>query len=415
MKDSKVNNNYFTQPDRRPPKSADKGEIEKILSKYGSKLKFVSTADVAGAKIQLKTNSEHVFEWWNLNWFITDNTNIEGRVFVVRDVEGYDPHLFYDIKNRKILIVNSEYYGAAKSSGALALAGIILEERGGYPIHGACVGIEKNGINEGVVMIAPTGTGKTTQTHEILYSMRNSKVHSDDYVFIFFDGPDGAPRVVATEKQLYMRTDIAEQHPTFTHLFRNLPLENVITIKEKCSQKHSDKERMGPCYKEVVFNSSKCIFEDNDRCYWSYGNSRVMFARSLFPMQVRDENGYLHEVPKGDESVINNAIVKYVFFLTRDNNTPPAKKLEVDEAIEVLKIGKYQIRPGAGPEEMWGKDGFEPFYNPYPVEMDKAKQEKFFRELFKKGVLFYMLNTGSYEGLKITPHQTHTYIRRIIE
>jgi len=415
MKDIKVENNYFTQPDRRPPKSPDKGEIDEILNKHESQLNFKSMANVGGAKIQIKTNSKHVIDWWKLNWFLSDdNENPEGKIFVIKGVEGYDPHLFYNLKERKTLIVNSEYYGAAKSAGALGMAGVILEKRGGYPIHGACIGVEKNGINEGVIVIAPTGTGKTTQSHELLYSMRKSKVHSDDYVFVFFNGPNGSPNTIATEKQLYMRTDIAEQHPTFIHLFHDLPLENVVILREKCAQMHEEKEKMGPCYRDVL-NGMSCVFENKDRCYWSYGNSRVMFPRNMFPMQIRDGNGYLHEVPKGKGNVINEAIVKYVFLLTRDDTTSPAKKLDIEEAIEILKLGKYLIRPGAGPKEKWGKTGFEPFYNPYPPELNKERQEKFFRELFKHKVLFYLLNTGSFQGVNITPHQTHTYIRRIVE
>jgi hypothetical protein len=409
MQDTIVKNNYFTQPDSRPPKSADKGEIDDILSKYESKLHLTQTADIAGAKIQLKTDSNHVFDWWNLNWFLS-NGKPDGTVYVIKDVEGVEPHLFYNLNERKTLITNSEYYGAAKSAGALGLSGKILEERGGYPIHGACIGFEKNGKIESAIMIAPTGTGKTTQSHELTYSVRNSKVHSDDYVFVFFNDE---PKAIATERQLYMRTDIAEEHPTFIHLFNDLPIENVVTEKEKCRQMGRE---IGPCYRKVFDGERKCVFDEGgDKCHWSYANSRVMFPRHMFPMQTRDERGYLHEVPKGEENVINEAIVKNVFLLTRNDFSEPAQKLEEEEAIEVLKKGQFIIRPGAGPEEKWNTNGFEPFYDPYPPELNHKRQEEFYRRLFDENVFFYLLNTGSHKGIKITPHQTHTYIRRIIE
>lgn len=412
MQNSRVPNNYFTYPDRRPPKSPNKGEIEDILGKLKFKPDYVKTADIAGAKIQLRTNSKHIFDWWKLNWFLSDEKP-DGIIYLVKGIEGHEPHLYYDLKNRVSLIVNSEYYGAAKSAGALGLAGELLVEKGGYPIHGACIGIEKNGRTEGVVTIAPTGTGKTTQSHELTYSVHKSKVHSDDYMFVFFDEE---PKAIATEKQLYMRTDLVEEHPTFGHLFRDLPLENVVVEKKKCAQISADEEKMGPCYRNVFKGEKRCVFDMGaDRCYWSYGNSRVMFPRYMFPMQVRDKDGYLHEYPRGRDNVVDEAVVKYVFLLTRDNSSPPATKLERDEAIEVLKLGKYVIRPGAGPPEKWGKTGFEPFYNPYPPELNEIRQEAFFRKLFDHGALFYLLNTGSYENRNITPHQTHTYIRRIVE
>jgi len=412
MQDLNVKNNYFTFPDRRPEKSRDQGEIDEILTKFGSELPYVYTANISGAKIQLRTNSEHVSDFWQLNWYLADAKKAEGTVYVINGLEGYEPHLFYNLDQRKIVIVNSEYYGAAKSAGALGLTGAILQERGGYPIHGGCVAIEKKGKNEGIIIIAPTGTGKTAQSHELTYSLENTKVHSDDYMFIFFDGELMAK---ATEKQLYMRTDIAEEHPTFIHLFQDLPLENVITEKVKCAQKGEKLEQMGRCYRECSEGERRCVFDEGaDRCYWSYGNSRVMFPRSMFPILLRNDHGLMYEAFKGEGNVIDVATVKYVILLTRDEELPPIRKLDIDNAIEVLREGKYTIRPGAGPREKWGKIGYEPFYDPYPPEINMDRQEELYKKLFEAGVLFYLLNTGSHKGRKITTHQTHMYIRHII-
>ena len=134
----------------------------------------------------------------------------------------------------------------------------------------------------------------------------------------------------------------------------------------------------------------------------------------MFPMIIKDEDGNLKEVIKDEDKVTNEVVVKHVLLLTRDKDTLPVTKLDCDRAIEVLKEGKYTIRPGAGPKEKWGQIGFEPFYNPYPPELDKEKQEKFFRKLFNSGVSFYLLNTGSFKKIEIMPHQTHMYIRHII-
>jgi len=90
------------------------------------------------------------------------------------------------------------------------------------------------------------------------------------------------------------------------------------------------------------------------------------------------------------------------------------RKLDADEAIDVLREGRYTIRPGAGPPEKWGKIGYEPFYDPYPPQLNTERQEHLYRKLFEYDVLFYLLNTGSYQGRKITTHQTHMYIRHIV-
>jgi len=410
-----MENNYFTRPDRRPPKSPDKGEIDEILARYEEEVPYIHTADVCGARIQLKTSSKHVSDFWSLNWFPADGVRSgdpDGTVYVVTGVEGYEPHQFYDLKSKRMLIVNSEYYGAAKSAGVLGLAGKILEESDAYPIHGACVGIKKERGQsiEGCMIIAPTGTGKTAQSHELLYSVPNSKVHSDDYVFVFFE-PE--PVAKAPEKQLYMRTDIAKSHATFIRLFDGLPLENVVANKGDCRRIRG--RNVNSCYSATLPGEKRCEFDEGrELCYWAYGNSRVMFPRWMFPTMTRRMNGRLQEVPKGEASVINEATIKYIVLLTRDKESVPARLLNREEAVEILTEGRFTVRPGAGPPEKWGKIGYEPFYNPYPPEMDLDRQEHFFRRLYDSGVLFYLLNTGHYKNRKISAHQTHMYIRHII-
>jgi hypothetical protein len=62
---------------------------------------------------------------------------------------------------------------------------------------------------------------------------------------------------------------------------------------------------MGSCYREVVEGKRKCVFDEGcDRCYWSYGNSRVMFPRERFTMLIRKEDGNVEEVFKGHENVV---------------------------------------------------------------------------------------------------------------
>jgi hypothetical protein len=404
--------NYITFPDRRPPAFKDKGEIDEILAKHRGALPFEHTANLCGARIKLSTNSKHVYEFWQLNWYKSNSERFDGQVYVIKGVDGYEPCLYYDLERKIALGVNTEYYGLAKSKGALGLATEILKGNGKTPIHGASVGFEKEGKFLGVAMIAPTGTGKTTQFHELLYNVRSSKVVGDDYLFVSFD--ESRKEVVAEqpEKQLYMRTEIAERHPTFIKSFNSLPMENVVTRKGDCRQISQDAEKTGSCYRSILDKRKRCVFDEGaDRCCWSYLNSRVMFPRERFTMLVADKDGNVNEVFKGRRNVANKITLKYIFLLTRDEETPIIKKLDCEEAVKILKEGKFKIAPGSGPPEKWGQYGNEPFYDPYQLEMDKDREEKFFRRLFDYGVLFYVLNKGSYKGRKIEVHQLNAYIK----
>jgi hypothetical protein len=189
-------------------------------------------------------------------------------------------------------------------------------------------------------------------------------------------------------------------------------MENVVVRKEDCRQKSQDVQKMGSCYRSVFEKRKTCVFdEEMDRCCWSYANSRVMFPRERFTMLVADKDGNVNEVFKGRRNVTDKITLKYVLLLTRDEETPIIKKIECEEALRILKEGKFKIAPGGGPPEKWGQYGNEPFYDPYQLEMDKEREEKFFRRLFEYGVLFYILNTGSHDGRKIEVHQLHAYVR----
>jgi hypothetical protein len=240
LKERIMIDNYLTFPDRRPPARRSKKDIDKILAEYDQNLSFFHRANICGATISLKTNSKHVYKFWQLNWH-ESFSKIDGEVYVLTGVEGYEPCLLYDLDRKIAVCVNSEYYGLAKSKAALGLAAEILKNKGKYPMHAASVGFGTRDNCWGVAIIAPTGTGKTTQFHELLYNVKSSKVCGDDYLVVYFD--ESKKEVIAEqpEKQLYIRTEIAYHHPTFIKSFNNLPLENVVTKKEECRQRSNEK------------------------------------------------------------------------------------------------------------------------------------------------------------------------------
>jgi hypothetical protein len=168
-------NNYITFPDRRPPAFNDKGQIDEILSKY-SNFPYVHTANICGARIKLLTNSKHVSEFWQLNWYASDSKDADGFVYIITGVEGYEPCLFYNLEKRIALGVNTEYYGLAKSKSALGLATEILKEMEKYPMHAASVSLKRNNEEFGVAIIAPTGTGKTTQSMSSFITLETVKL-----------------------------------------------------------------------------------------------------------------------------------------------------------------------------------------------------------------------------------------------
>src|SRR5438477_13009438 len=97
----------------------------------------------------------------------------------------------------------------------------------------------------------------------------------------------------------------------------------------------------------------------------------------------------------GPGKVTDEARIRLLVLLRRDDKSPPEVHLDADGAIKVLRKGEYMIRPGAGPKELWGKISYEPWFNPYLLHLDHARQEEFFRRMISSfKVNCILLNTG---------------------
>jgi hypothetical protein len=241
---------------------------------------------------------------------------------------------------------------------------------------------------KGVIIVAPTGTGKTTQSFKIFLSP-DGKICGDDWVYVKFPDPipnDVTFRLIARqpEKRLYLRSETQRDQRWLRDVFDKSLNENITMRKEDCE--FTD----GPT--KCKLTKSTCVFNDGfSWCYYAFGNSRSLVKR---------------EDLLGSGKVIEEVPIHLVVLLRRDTHSPPQMKLTSDNAIDILKKGEYQILPGAGPREKWGTMSYEPWYNPYLLDLDNSRQEYFFRAMFEKcGVPCIILNTGV-EGVD----QTHQRI-----
>ncbi len=175
------------------------------------------------------------------------------------------------------------------------------------------------------------------------------------------------------EKSLYMRTESQLNKPWLRKIFDESKCENVVMSKKNCEF------TQGPTGCKLT--NQRCVFDDGYQwCYYAFGNSRALVPREqLF----------------GKDKVADEAKIRLLVLLRRDEKSPEEVKLNSDEAIQVLRKGEYMIRPGAGPKELWGKISNEPWFNPYLLHLDHARQEEFFRRMISSfKVNCILLNTG---------------------
>jgi hypothetical protein len=349
--------NYITAARRRVESSIvgkdERDELvaraERVLGNEGLGWK----ASIDGFCMQLFTNSNHLDEFWRENWFsMPREVRSHGRLYAVLDPtfkEG-KPQAFYNPDTKTAVIFNTEYYGQVKS-WALGVACDIAEDQHDiHSIHGSCVEVD----GKGIVLIAPTGTGKSTHSYALL-NMEGARLHSDDWVYVrFIGGEKGRASADISERKFYIRTNIARVFPEIRPLLDRCKLENVIPLSSEEAEKLRSQGMSG--------DEIRILASDH---YVAHEYSRAM----LDPLWIA-----------GPEKFVDTTRAMKVILLKRDKNDPEiARRLEIEEAVQYLV---------AQPEQ---------FLNPYLIVKTDEKVEvrkRFFRRLFKLAPC-YLVNTAS--------------------
>jgi hypothetical protein len=308
-------------------------------------------ASIDGFCLQLFTNSEHLYDFWVDNWF---SMNLEvkshGRLYAVLDPEfnGGKPHAFYNSETKTAVIFNTEYYGQVKSWALGITCDIAEDQHDIHSIHGSCIEVNGNGI----ILIAPTGTGKSTHSYALL-KMEGARLHSDDWLYVrFIGGAKGRASADISERKFYIRTNIVRVFPEVRALLDKCKLENVESLTQS---EIEDLKRKG-------LDESHLQTMMNDP-YVAHEYSRAM----LDPLWI-----------SGPDKFVDTTRARKVIFLKRDkNDTETVRKLDSDEAVEYLTTQPEQ------------------FLNPYLIVKTSEKVEvrqDFFRRLFTFAPCF-LVNT----------------------
>jgi hypothetical protein len=369
--------NYITASTTRVKSDKDvpKTRFDDLKRKAEKKLDHAHSlrakANLNGVVVEFWGNSKHQYDFWKLNWNDAKPTSsTDARIISAFGLEDVEPSAYYCPETHESLFFNTEYYGQCKS-WALGMAAAVLEQKKNtHSIHGACVDVD----GKGAIIVAPTGTGKTTQAFKLMEAS-GGRIVGDDWVYIDHNEGHRLGHLLGRqpEKSLYMRTESQLNKDWLRKIFDENRCENVVSSKSKCEF------TVGPT--GCKLNNGKCVFDNGFQwCYYAFGNSRALVPREkLF----------------GRDKVADEARIRLLVLLRRDETSPAEVKLDADPAIDVLRRGEYMIRPGAGPREMWGRMGYEPWYNPYLLHLDHSRQEQFFRDMISKfHVKCLLLNTG---------------------
>lgn len=178
-------------------------ERDKLMEKYEDRFLYEERADIYGCCIKLLTDVKYVKERWEENFYpMSAHVRSHGRLIVTEE-KGEKLRVMYDQLSKTAILVNVDYYGWIKSIALSVASDILEDEHGINSVHGACIDIG----GQGICLIAPPGTGKTTHTYGLL-RLKGVRVISDDWFFVRFLAEENV--AFSSEKNFYVQADIAE-------------------------------------------------------------------------------------------------------------------------------------------------------------------------------------------------------------
>ncbi|MCI4398614.1 MAG: pyridoxal phosphate-dependent aminotransferase [Acidobacteria bacterium] len=295
---------------------------------------FEWNAAIAGAVVQLRTNSPHLADFYQENFYpapLESDLEPHAVVYAVKDIPGREASSFLSLDTATGFAFNTAFYGQARSL-ALVLAGESAARTGGA-LMAHCATLDLDG--SGALVWGLPGSGRTAVLAAAL-EQEGVKLCASDMTLVRM----GASGVVADfpERKLYLKAKWAKYLPEIEKLLERCKLENIVTRRDECAV-------------EYCKSSDSCPLDRGAAaCAMASTNGRMMLDPYWLGAAKR-------HVRRTRPSV--------ALFLVKDPVAPAAKELPAREAARWFAEGTL---PGAG-------GGAVPFLNPHLPFLDTARQE----------------------------------------
>jgi len=187
--------------------------------KYKGLKSYSSKVDIFGLCVEFLTEDREHLKMWEDNFYsMSEDIRAHVKIYSIND-PSYGLKVLLEPSSNIAFLFNFDYYGWIKSI-ALGISGCVLEEaHDTYSVHGAVLDID----GKGVTLVAPSKTGKTTQSWGLL---RTSNAHliSDDWYFVKLG--KGRPFAYGSEKNCYIDADIGDVWEEYKPLVSHVRFDN---------------------------------------------------------------------------------------------------------------------------------------------------------------------------------------------
>ncbi len=203
---------------------------------------FEWNAVIAGAVVQLRTNSPHLADFYQENFYpssLESDLEPHAVLYAVKDVADREAQARLSLETGTAYLFNSAYYGQARIL-ALALAGEAASRVSGvFLAH--CSALDRDG--RGVLVWGLPGSGRTGVLGAALHADGVRMVAGDDIMVRY---TTSGPVADLPERKFYLKAKWAKYLGEIDRLAVRSKVENAVVRREQCSIEYCSEQDVCP-------------------------------------------------------------------------------------------------------------------------------------------------------------------------
>ncbi len=306
--------------------------LEEASSRLAPDAYFEWNAAIAGIVVQLRTNSPHLADFYQENFYpapLEGDLEPPAVIYAVKDAPGREPSGMASLETSTAFAFNTAFYGQVRSL-ALQLAGETAARTSGA-LLAHCATLDVNG--HGVLIWGGPGSGRTGL---LAAAMREDGVRlvSNDTVLVRLGASEPVADLI--ERKLYLKAKWVGKFREIEKLLERSKLENMVVSRDGCTVDHPNDE----C--PLDRGAAACIEASK--------NGRVM----LDPYWLG-----------GASRHVRRTAPRLAVLLAKDAVMPMVQQLDARDAARMVASGQL---PG-------GTGKAFPFLNPHLMGLDAARSE----------------------------------------
>lgn len=306
--------------------------LEEASSHLAPDAYFEWNAAIAGIVVQLRTNSPHLADFYQENFYpaaLEGDLEPHAVIYAVKDIPGREPAGLVSLETATGFAFNTAFYGQVRTLALQLASEAAARTSGALLAHCAALDVGGHG------MLVWGGPG-SSRTGLLAAAMREDGVRlvSSDAVLVRLGAAEPVADLI--ERKLYLKAKWVGKLPEIGKLLERSKLENMVVSRDGCTVDHPGDE--------CPLDRGAAV------CVEASGNGRVM----LDPYWLG-----------GAARHARRTVPRVAVLLARDPVLPMVQQLDAREASRILASGQL---PGASGKPV-------PFANPHLAGLDAARSD----------------------------------------